>query len=745
MGFVSDGFGRRVAVTDRGRGPSFLSPRARAVVAYARRLVGEGRYADLAAGVARVARRAVVARAKRLGVRHWWVTGVGIDAKYQRLSAEAQIQAKPAFVYISPSAPVLISIIIPCFNYGRFVNEAVSSALRQTISSLEVIVVNDGSSDPETIVVLETLKMLPRVRVIQQANAGLPSARNAGIALALGEYVCCLDADDTLEPSYVEFCIAALELDRSAGFAYSWVQLFGDENRVWRTREFDIREALYNNHTAAGAVFRRDDWLAVGGYRPDMRSGYEDWEFWLRVAALGRRGRLIRSPLFNHRRHGRTMTHDAHKMRRHLIETIRRLNPHIFENSRLQRRVAKVMPAYSSADPLGVLRETDVISICDSRPHILVIVPWLADGGAEVLLLEVLAHLKLDWRISIVTTLVDEQIFWARFRDITTEVVPLEGAFDEKDWLQIIEHIIATRKTHVVLSSGSAFAYDALARIKQNHPDVATIDILHNDLLSGHMRAALGATRFIDRHVAVSYSVARSLATLGIPPDRIVTIRNGVDSDRLFNPERHCRAKARERFGFGVGDFVVAWVGRLDEEKRPLAFLRIVADINKCAVTKALMVGNGPLERAVEKEVDRLRVGPRITRLASIDRAQMPEVYAAADVLVITSLIEGLPFVGLEAMAMGCPVAATRVGELETLIVEGKNGWLVPGAAPEAMLEPLLMLRADEAKRQQIRSVVRSCMKDEDLSLATMREAYGRLLREYTEPPDAEDTDGRGS
>jgi glycosyltransferase involved in cell wall biosynthesis/GT2 family glycosyltransferase len=731
MGFVPDGFGSGTAETDRGRHSAFLSPRARAVVAYVRQLVGEGRYADVVAGITRVARRALVARAKRLAVRHRWVTGVGIDARCQRLSAEGQIQGKPAFLYPGPLAPLLVSIIVPCFNYGRFVSEAVSSALRQTISSLEVIVVDDGSSDPETIRVLDTLKTLSRVRVIRQLNAGLPSARNAGIALAHGEYICCLDADDTLEPSYIELCIAALELDRSVGFAYSWVQLFGDETGVWRTREFDIREALYDNHTAASAVFRRDDWLAVGGYRPDMRSGYEDWEFWLRVAALGRRGRLIRSPLFNHRRHGRTMTHDAHAMRHALIETIRSLNPQIFVNPRLRRRVSKVVPASSSEHALDVLQKTQAVSVCDSRPHILVIVPWLANGGAEVLLLELLAHLNSDWRISIVTTRADEQILWARFRDITTEVIPLSGAFDEKHWLSVVKHMIATRKTRVVLSSGSAFAYDALAGIKHSHPEVATIDILHIDLLSGPIRTALGATRFIDRHVAVSNRVARSLANCGVPANRIVTIRNGVDLDRLFNPEHYCRATVRERLGFGAGDFVAAWVGRLDEQKRPLAFLQIVSEVSKHAGMKALMIGDGPSQRAVEKEIGRLRLKQRITRFEHIERTQMPEIYAAADVLVMTSFHEGLPFVALEAMAMGCPVAATRVGELETLIVDGENGWLVPVGKPEALLGPLsLMLQANEGMREQMRIRVRRSLTKTDLTLSTMCDVYGRLFQD---------------
>jgi glycosyltransferase involved in cell wall biosynthesis len=722
MGFVPDGFGH-------GEGSALLSPWGRAVAAYVRQLVREGRYGDLAAGIVRVARRSVVASAKRLAVRDQWVTGVGIDVKCQRLSAEGQIQAKPAFLYPSPSAPLLVSIVIPCFNYGRFVNEAVCSALLQTISSLEVIVVDDGSSDPETIRVLETLKTLPRVRVIRQINAGLPSARNAGIALAHGEYICCLDADDTLEPTYVELCIAALELDRSAGFAYSWVQLFGDETSVWRTRDFDISDALYDNHTAVSAVFRRDDWLAVGGYRPDMRSGYEDWEFWLRIAALGRRGRLIRCPLFNHRRHGRTMTHDAHKLRQMLIETIRTLNPQIFTNPRLRSRVAKVVPASSSADALDALRESKAVSISDSRSHVLVMVPWLANGGAEVVLLEVLAHLKSDWRISIVTTCADEQISWFRIRDITTDIIPLTGAFDERHWLSVVDHLIASRKTRVVLSSNSAFAYDALPKIKQDHSAVATVDILHNDLLSGHMRSALGATRFIDRHVAVSNGVARSLATHGVPTNRLVTIRNGIDTDGLFNPKHCCRMTVRKRLGFQVWDFVVAWVGRLDEEKRPLAFLQIVSDVNERADAKALMVGDGPLKHAVEKEIRHLGLNRNVTWLANIARTQMPEIYAAADVLVMTSFIEGLPFVALEAMAMGCPVAATKVGELETLIVDGENGWLVPAGKPKDLLGPLLALQADEVMRQRMRIKVSRSFRSTDLSVSKMLDGYARLFQ----------------
>jgi glycosyltransferase involved in cell wall biosynthesis len=191
----------------------------------------------------------------------------------------------------------------------------------------------------------------------------------------------------------------------------------------------------------------------------------------------------------------------------------------------------------------------------------------------------------------------------------------------------------------------------------------------------------------------------------------------------------------RKRLGFEASDFVLAWVGRLAEEKRPLAFLRIVSQVNRQANSKALMVGDGPLDRAVEKEISKLGLNQRIAHFAHIERAHMPEIYVAADVLVITSLFEGLPFVALESMAMGCPVAATRVGELETLIVDGENGWLAPVDKPETLLGPiLLMLEDNEGTRVQMRVRARRSLSKTDLTLSAMRDAYGRLFRDLQQP-----------
>ncbi|MFV0299057.1 MAG: glycosyltransferase family A protein, partial [Hyphomicrobiaceae bacterium] len=342
----NDKTGGRLSALSRWR-KKRLSPRARLYVDHAVHLVRQGKYSDVLQGVARTAGRTAGQRVRRwkhrLARRSRTALAVEapIDAKRNRLTADGIVVEKMSITFPSATAPMLASVVVPCFNYGKFVAEAVASALHQTVSALEVIVVDDGSTDQHTLDVLQALERLPRVRVVRQDNAGLPGARNTGIALARGEYICCLDADDTLEPTYLEMAIAVMEADRSVGFAYSWAQLFGDASSVWKTCDFDIEEALIDNNTSVAAVFRRDDWVAAGGYRPDMRLGYEDWEFWLRLSVLGRRGRVLRTPLFNHRRHGRTMTHDAHEKRQAIMRSMRARNPGIFDSSRLRRRIRR--------------------------------------------------------------------------------------------------------------------------------------------------------------------------------------------------------------------------------------------------------------------------------------------------------------------------------------------------------------------------------------------------------------------
>lgn len=600
-----------------------------------------------------------------------------IDARNQRYAEDGSILPKETFIFPSSKASLLCSIVIPCYNYGEYLSDAVESALRQTIFSLEVIVVDDGSTDPTTKTALEAYAGSSCVRVIRQENKGLPTTRNNGIAAAKGEYICCLDADDTIEPTYLEKCIAILEADRAVGFAYSHVRLFGDVDEIWKTRDFSIDEALINNHTSVSAVFRRDDWAAVGGYDPRMKHGYEDWEFWLSLATLGRKGRVIPEPLFNHRRHGHTMTHDAHAKRKALIGQLQELNPVLFSNCLLQKRLKRLTSSSQEKPDFQKLYRHQIAENDVSMPHLLIIVPWLPIGGAEMLLFDLLEHFRSTWRLSIVTTEKDDHVMTKQFSRLTPEIYHLHGFLEEADWEPFIASLIATRKTSLVFSSNSRFAYERLPTLKRSVVNLRWMDLLHNALPSGHIKSALAATSAIDQHIAVAETVGQALREGGVSHDRLTVIPNGVDAEGLFNPADISVDHVREELGLPAEGAILAFVGRLSSEKQPLAFVDLLQYLSKEMNVTGVMVGTGPLELKVSEHIKKLNIENQIKRISTIPRNFIPQLYAVADLLVITSEIEGLPLVALEALSMGCPVASTDVGDMKYLLQESKNGLLI--------------------------------------------------------------------
>src|SRR2546428_12065850 len=128
--------------------------------------------------------------------------------------------------------PVKVAVIIPCYNRGRYLDEAVESVLAQTFEDFEILVVDDGSTEDETRRLLASYDK-PRTRIVHSENRGLPAAKNLGLAHTTGPYVCMLDADDRLDPCLLEKSVAALDGDSPIAFESHWLGRFGDEEGGW--------------------------------------------------------------------------------------------------------------------------------------------------------------------------------------------------------------------------------------------------------------------------------------------------------------------------------------------------------------------------------------------------------------------------------------------------------------------------------------------------------------------------------
>ena len=190
-----------------------------------------------------------------------------------------------------------VSVVLPCYNAHRHLGEALDSVRRQTVPPLEIIVINDGSTDPETIACLAALPA--DVRVVHQENRGLAGARNSGFRVAHGDWVLPLDCDDLLAPTMVERCLAAASAS-AASYAHAQIEVFGDESGVVRKR-FNFFEQLATNQLPYCLLLKRAVWLDAGGYDETMRHGYEDWELNIRLGALGHFGAQVNEPLFRYR------------------------------------------------------------------------------------------------------------------------------------------------------------------------------------------------------------------------------------------------------------------------------------------------------------------------------------------------------------------------------------------------------------------------------------------------------------
>lgn len=193
-----------------------------------------------------------------------------------------------------------VSVIIPCFNDGQYLDDSIGSIRQQGYSDLELIVVNDGSTDPAT---LEKLNQLATggITILHKTNGHLSSARNHGIRHASGEIIVTLDADDRFAPGFVSKGVDILSRDAATGAVTCYLRSFGLRRFRWKPLGGDLKNFLFRQEGCASAMFRRECWEKTGGYDEQMKSGYEDWEFWIRLTAAGWKVAVIPEYLLQYR------------------------------------------------------------------------------------------------------------------------------------------------------------------------------------------------------------------------------------------------------------------------------------------------------------------------------------------------------------------------------------------------------------------------------------------------------------
>jgi glycosyltransferase involved in cell wall biosynthesis/GT2 family glycosyltransferase len=237
-----------------------------------------------------------------------------------------------------------VSVVIPCYNPTRFLKETLASVRAQTYGRVEIILVDDGTDHPEARKLLKSAAG-GADRYIEQSNQGLAAARNSGFRAARGDYVVPLDADDRLDPAFVSECVREARAHPEAAFIYTDYRVFGEKQYVERLDDYNLFRLLDQNTLIYASLIRRSDWEAAGGYDDSMRLGYEDWDFWLRLAERGRYGRHLPRALFEYRKHGRSLLTVAREHHAELVAKIRANHPQLYSPEGRARIKAQWAPA----------------------------------------------------------------------------------------------------------------------------------------------------------------------------------------------------------------------------------------------------------------------------------------------------------------------------------------------------------------------------------------------------------------
>ena len=594
-----------------------------------------------------------------------------------------------------PAAAPLVSVVIPCFNYGSYIEDALQSVLAQTFRNYEVIVVEGGSTDGVTPGVIATIEArgYSNVRVLYRAERHFAGDnRNYGISHARGRYICCLDADDILLPIYLEVAVFLAE-----GYGYdivsSAIQCFGESGIKWTQQDASFPAIAEANQVATTALFRKTAWAGVGGYR-DWGLGQEhipeDWDFWVRMLGHGYRCKNIREPLMRYRVHGSGLTATCETDRKRQQEAIRRANADLFPG-----------PAAPAALTIQIAnRWSNSAAPADETPGVLAALPFITIGGAEQLFHTLFEGLTAHGlRVVIVTTVTLPDTMKedpTRFNSITPHVYRLPKLLDREDWEDFVLYLLRRYNAGSLFLAGSEFMYRCLPRIRAEFPHIRIVDQQFND--TGHIQNNRRYSALIDCTVVPSESLATVLTDkFHEQRSKMAVVPHGI---HVTAPVRD-RPAAIAASGLPVesnGKLLISFFGRMAKEKSPEVFVQIAARLSHRKDLYFCMTGEGPEWAAVQRLRAKHGLQNKLHLPGFVDDPR--PLMEASDMVVLTSALDGMPLVVLEAQALGKPVVASAVGSLPEMIIQGETGFLCPPGDAGAFCRAIEQLADSESMRR---------------------------------------------
>jgi glycosyltransferase involved in cell wall biosynthesis len=625
-----------------------------------------------------------------------WIWAVREESKKKAEMFVRLLHRKKVINQKWPDELPLVSVIIPNYNYGKYISETIQSVLEQTFLKYEIIIVDGGSTDYETLEILKKIRH-PKIQVyFREGRHLVGSNRNFGINLAKGKYICCLDADDIILPTYLEKAVYYLEAFHY-DVVYPWVKSFGESDVVWKTADASYEILTQTgNQVAVNAVFKKLAWQRVNGYKDyPVGSGYvcEDWEFWVRLAGFGFRFKSIPEVLMHYRVHNDSLLQVCETPLNEQKEIIRQENSNLNASYYQRIRQKSANLNFKVKHPFINLYQPK------QRKRILVALPFMITGGVDTIFTSIFGYLSKKYDIAFFTTVPVTPDFGDTtnlYRQFTQEIYHLPLFLKtEKEKHDFILYLIAAKQADLMVMAGSEMTYHLLPRIRKLNPGLKIVDFIFNE--EGHIKNNRKYAPYIDCNIVENVKLRDFMLHVhNEKPEKLQLIQNGVNYEK-FALKRDTAA-IRAQLGVEQNVFVVGFLGRFSEEKGPDAVVEIARLVKRKDVL-FLMCGNGPLFEAT-KNLILINEVQDFVRTPGFVQSQ--DLLAVADVLLLPSRLDGRPNAVLEALASGVPVVASNVGGLPTLINHGDNGFLIPPDDYPAFAHQILELKNNKALHQRI-------------------------------------------
>ena len=519
-----------------------------------------------------------------------------------------------------------VTVIIPCYNQACFLPEAVAGVIGQTYTNWELIIVDDGSTDETAAVAQQLIDQNPdrAIRLVSQANAGLATARNIAIGTARGRYILPLDADDTLDPTFLAVTTDCLDENAHIGIVYTDIQHFGTADDIWRCGEFTLDVEKDDNRIPYCALFRREVWATTGGYQTGI-DGYEDWHFWLKCLLLGWRGERIPQPLFLYRKHGESLLSVANRRREELITRIRSLLPGLATPSPPLRKVLLITPCF--------------------RPM---------TGGCETIAENLGIHLLGHGYDVDVLTARHSARSSDRWRGM--RVVEHSGpSTDRRQWSAYTHHcaeLIEQGGYHAVimLADPENWVLWSLEQVTASAASKVAVQLLIND--DGYVRWHANK-RFVDRIVKALCAAGRTVVPSARGPAARFCRDHGIDAAVVPNAAVIHQPTGDFRLARSIPSSMPLYL--MPANLWPVKnHLGLMAQLRRMPGQWCLvMVGYPSLADTQYAARVRTAVGadPRFMLIDGLAARELAAAYTAADVILLPSIGEVSPVVLLEAMA----------------------------------------------------------------------------------------------